>query len=138
MIFFQLRMLMCYFFFFRKLNSTFIVRAGEWDLKTEKEIYPHQDRRVLKIVTHEKFYSAALFNDVALLFTEEPFILQKHVQLICLPEAKDKYDHESCFSSGWGKIVNHNNYTIVRKTEMGTSSTSIISVTYMKIIVIMN
>lgn len=102
--------------------SNYMVRAGEWDLKTEKEVYTHQDRRVSKIVTHKGFYSGGLHNDVGLIFTEEPFILQKHIQLVCLPEEQDVYDGTLCFSSGWGMTVSHNNYTVFKKTKSGTSS----------------
>lgn len=109
-------------FIHRKDISTFIVRAGEWDLKTEKEIYTHQDREVSKIVTHKEYYSGGLHNDVALIFTEKPFSLQKHIQLVCLPEENDVYDETLCYSSGWGMDVSHNNYTIVKKTKHGISS----------------
>ena len=33
------------------------IRAGEWDTQTKREIFPHQDRNVVKIVTHEQFYA---------------------------------------------------------------------------------
>lgn len=32
------------------------VRAGEWDTQTKNEVYPHQDRGVLKVVCHKDYY----------------------------------------------------------------------------------
>lgn len=112
-------------FFFRKDISTLVVRAGEWDLKTEKELLSHQDRRVSKIVTHPDYYAGGLYNDVALIFTENPFSLQDNIQLMCLPSSNDIFINDMCYSSGWGKTVSYNNYTIVKKTESGKISMSI-------------
>ncbi|XP_060850486.1 phenoloxidase-activating factor 2-like [Rhopalosiphum padi] len=99
--------------------STVVVRAGEWDLKTEKEILSHQDRRVSKIVTHPDYYAGGLYNDVALIFINDAFSLQDNIQLICLPTPNDIFINDMCYSSGWGKTVSYNNYTIVKKTESG-------------------
>ncbi|XP_025193800.1 spermosin-like [Melanaphis sacchari] len=103
----------------KKDISTLVVRAGEWDLKTEKELLSHQDRRVSKIVTHPDYYAGGLYNDVALIFVENPFSLQDNIQLICLPSTNDIFINDMCYSSGWGKTVSYNNYTIVKKTESG-------------------
>ncbi|CAH1721892.1 unnamed protein product [Aphis gossypii] len=103
----------------KKDISTLVVRAGEWDLKTEKELLSHQDRRVSKIVTHPDYYAGGLYNDVALIFTENPFSLQDNIQLMCLPSSNDIFINDMCYSSGWGKTVSYNNYTIVKKTESG-------------------
>jgi plasma kallikrein len=102
-----------------------VVRAGEWDLKTEKEILSHQDRRVSKIVTHPDYYAGGLYNDVALIFVNDAFSLQDNIQLICLPTPNDIFINDMCYSGGWGKSVSYNNYTIVKKTESGKISMSI-------------
>lgn len=99
-----------------------VVRAGEWDLQTEKELLNHQDRRVSKIVTHEKYYGGALHFDVALLFIDEPFTLQDNIQVICLPEQDQKFDFSLCYSSGWGNDVIYNNYTVTKNTPQGVKS----------------
>ncbi|XP_050545972.1 phenoloxidase-activating factor 2-like [Daktulosphaira vitifoliae] len=106
----------------KKDPSNLVVRAGEWDLQTEKELLDHQDRRVSKIVIHEKYYAGGLHFDVALLFIEEPFNLQDNIQTICLPEQDQKFDFSLCYSSGWGKEVIYNNYTITKNTPEGVKS----------------
>lgn len=108
--------------FFRKDISTLIVRAGEWDLKTEKELVGHQDRRVSKIVTHPDYSEKGIYNDVALIFVDNSFSLQENIQPICLPSTNDIFINDKCYSSGWGKTVSHNNYTIFKKTESGKTS----------------
>jgi len=108
--------------FFREDIKTLVVRAGEWDLKTEKEILDHQDRRVSKIVTHPDYSANGIYNDVALIFTDNSFSLQDNIQPICLPSTNDIFVDDKCYSSGWGKTVSYNNYTTVKKTESGKTS----------------
>ncbi|XP_050420347.1 phenoloxidase-activating factor 2-like [Adelges cooleyi] len=105
----------------QKDPSTIVVRAGEWDLQTEKEIFMHQDRRASRIVTHNEYYAGGLHNDVALIFIEDPFVLQETVKTICLPQQNQQFDLALCFSSGWGKEVTTNNYTISRRTSEGVT-----------------
>ncbi|XP_055372216.1 phenoloxidase-activating factor 2-like [Condylostylus longicornis] len=80
-----------------------VARAGEWDTQTEDEIFREQDRKIIESVSHEKFSKAGLHNDIALLFTAEPFELQGHINTICLPPPNAKFDHDKCIASGWGK-----------------------------------
>lgn len=81
------------------------VRLGEWDTQTKNEIYDYQDRNVVEIVTHAEFYKGGLFNDVALLFLEQPAKLMETVNTICLPPKDYSFDLARCFASGWGKDV---------------------------------
>ncbi|TMW39419.1 hypothetical protein DOY81_015501, partial [Sarcophaga bullata] len=53
-----------------------IVRGGEWDTQNTNEILNHVDKPVREIITHEKYNKGALYNDVALLILEEPFVWQ--------------------------------------------------------------
>lgn len=73
-------------------DKKFIVRAGEWDTQTTKELHPHQDRNVESLVMHPNFYGGALHNDVALLFLESPFELEENIGFICLPKQDDISD----------------------------------------------
>lgn len=115
--------------FVRKESKPMIARAGEWDLKTEKENFPHQDQRVSKYVTHSKFYKGALHNDIALVFLEAPFTLQENIQTICLPKQDDSFTDVPCYASGWGKTVSLNNFTIEKKTKTGSISKSFCDIT---------
>ncbi|VVC27187.1 Peptidase S1, PA clan,Serine proteases, trypsin domain,Peptidase S1A, chymotrypsin family [Cinara cedri] len=83
-------------------EENLIIRAGEWDLKTEPELIPHQDRRVSKIIIHEDFVYLNVHNDVALILLTEPFTQRSNVGTICLPpQGFQFYDHR-CQVSGWG------------------------------------
>lgn len=81
------------------------IRAGEWDTQMKQEVYPHQDRDVVKVVVHPNFHAGALFNDVALLFLNEPVLLQENVDIVCLPTKDTVVDQKQCFASGWGRDV---------------------------------
>ncbi|VVC30609.1 Hypothetical protein CINCED_3A011857 [Cinara cedri] len=109
-----------------KVNpKTLVIRAGEWDIKTIKEIRPHQDIISKEVVTHPDYKSAGLHNDVALIFTETPFILDENVQIACLDEYDSSDVDESlpCITTGWGKTVTYNNFTISKKTTSGNIKT---------------
>lgn len=80
-----------------------MIRAGEWDLKSEDEHILHQDRHVLKIIKHENYYSGASYNDIALIILTKKFILDDNVGTICLPPQGYQFHTERCHVSGWGK-----------------------------------
>lgn len=86
-----------------KKNTTLNVRAGEYDIQTEDEIFPHQDRKVSELIIHEQYYKAGLHNDIALLFLEEPFDIGDNVNTICLPPHNQNFDSQRCLASGFGK-----------------------------------
>ncbi|XP_012242099.1 phenoloxidase-activating factor 2 isoform X2 [Bombus impatiens] len=81
------------------------IRAGEWDTQTKDEIYPHQDRKVEKVIVHENYKSGTLFNDFAILILSEPVNLVDNVDLVCLPERNAVFDNSRCFASGWGRDI---------------------------------
>jgi len=80
-----------------------VVRAGEWDTQTKAEIYQHQDRRVKEKIVHEYYHKGALFNDIALLIMETPFIYEENVRPVCLPPVNSNFDYSRCYATGWGK-----------------------------------
>nr|XP_029713715.1 phenoloxidase-activating factor 2-like isoform X1 [Aedes albopictus] len=88
-----------------KKPSEIKVRLGEWDTQTTNEIHDHQDRNVLDIVFHDKFYKGGLFNDIGLLFLDKPAEIVETVNTICLPPQDHNFDLSRCFASGWGKDV---------------------------------
>ena len=65
-----------------------------------------QDKTVAKIVSHPSFEYKRVWNDVALLFVEEEFSLDDHIQPACLPtKANDdtEFLKDSCIATGWGR-----------------------------------
>ncbi|KZC12025.1 Serine proteinase stubble, partial [Dufourea novaeangliae] len=93
------------------------IRAGEWDMQTENEILPHQERNVQKVIIHENYHAGALRNDVALLILTEPVEIAENVDIVCLPEYNTVHDESRCFASGWGtdKFGKEGQYQIILK-----------------------
>jgi kallikrein len=92
-------------------------RAGEWDTQTTKERLPHQQRSVSQILVHEEFNPRSLANDVGLLILSEPFQLDEHINVVCLP-SQNYYAHsDECFASGWGKNIfgKQGKYSVIMK-----------------------
>lgn len=52
---------------------------------------------------HPEYYKGGLFNDVALLFLDEPAEIAENINTVCLPPHDTIFDHSRCFASGWGK-----------------------------------
>ena len=61
------------------------VRCGEWDTESVSEQYEHQERAARNISTHPGFKPNDLYNDVAIILVESEFIIDHHVDTICLP-----------------------------------------------------
>jgi secreted trypsin-like serine protease len=100
-----------------QLETTLKVRCGEWDTQTESEPYQHQDRYVGDLYIHPEFFGGALFNDVALLFTTESFVLDHNLDTICLPQPGETFVDDTCFATGWGKdkFGKDGNYQVILK-----------------------
>lgn len=79
------------------------IRAGEWNTQSVDEMLNYVERDVLGITFHEKFTRANLQNDIALMFLNQPFPMQPHINIICLPQNNFVSEGENCISSGWGK-----------------------------------
>lgn len=96
---------------FRNLTVNLLkVRVGEYDTQITTEPLPYQDRQVSEIRIHPNFSSRALFNDLALLVTTDPFTFAENVAPICTPflnsvyGVSDVYDSSRCIATGWGKM----------------------------------
>ena len=61
------------------------VRCGEWDTESVSEHYEHQERAARIISIHPGFKPNDLYNDVAIIIVESKFIIDRHVDTICLP-----------------------------------------------------
>jgi len=83
------------------------VRCGEWDTQQVIEPRKHEDRNAYEIHLHPLFNSRNLQNDFALIHLNSEFVLQPHINTICLPDQDllDQFDFrsENCFATGWGK-----------------------------------
>lgn len=78
--------------------GSLVVRCGEWDTQTESEIKTHQDRNVSRMILHPEFNPRNLWNSIAVLFLETDFVLDQHIDTICLPEYQQNFDDRSeCF-----------------------------------------
>ncbi|XP_058833070.1 phenoloxidase-activating factor 2-like [Topomyia yanbarensis] len=86
-----------------RLEKILVVRAGEWDTKTEFEVLPYQEQRVAQAIIHNNYNAQFLFNDVALLVLEQAFVADENVQLLCPPPQGIEFNDENCVATGWGK-----------------------------------
>lgn len=80
-----------------------VVRGGEWDTQSEKEMCEHVERKVERVINHEQFVRQNLRNDIALLVLTEEFELTPFINTICLPPKGMNFDNRRCLSGGWGK-----------------------------------
>ncbi|XP_064469830.1 serine protease 27-like [Ornithodoros turicata] len=80
------------------------VEAGKTDLR--KNATHSQSRRVKSIISHEKFGTNGMRNDIALLKLQEPFDLEDsegYVAPICLPDPEQSSSlRGNIIVSGWG------------------------------------
>lgn len=84
-------------------GSPLVVRLGEWDTKSNKEFYPHEDYEVSNIIIHPQFRNTSLWNDLAILELATPVQFRPHISPICLPRAGESYEGHECVVTGWGK-----------------------------------
>jgi len=87
--------------------SVIKVRCGEWDTQQVIEPRKHEDRNAFEISLHPLFNERNLQNDVALIHLQTEFVLQPHINTICLPDQglpNDlDFNRDNCFATGWGK-----------------------------------
>jgi len=88
---------------FRQNPTELKIRCGEWDTQHQTEPYPHQDRQVSNLAIHPEFDGRNLQNDFAVLHVSEDFVLDQHLDTVCLPDANEIFDSTTCFATGWGK-----------------------------------
>lgn len=63
-----------------------------------------EERNVVEIIHHEDYNPASLYNDVALLVLDEPYIEGKNfLNRICLPPKNINMEGMRCLVAGWGK-----------------------------------
>nr|XP_014289638.1 uncharacterized protein LOC106689256 [Halyomorpha halys] len=84
-------------------DGEMIVRAGEWDTQRINEVFPHQDRKVVRTIMHPRFFRGNLWNDFALLIVDKPFEFAENVDTVCLPSPGIVSLSKECYACGWGK-----------------------------------
>ncbi|KRF77842.1 phenoloxidase-activating factor 2 isoform X2 [Drosophila virilis] len=87
--------------------ANLIVRAGEWDQRTTREIFNHQDRALRQYIIHPHYDGS--FSNIALLLLQAPFDPSPHISPICLPKASERFDNTRCIVTGWGKSTHNTN-----------------------------
>ena len=90
------------------------IRAGEWDVQSIAEPYPHTEHYVSSIIIHETFKKVNLQNDIALLKLKGNVGFDQHINKICLPYQDHDYDGKRCFVSGKYKWRPHGSKYTVR------------------------
>ncbi|XP_043642343.1 phenoloxidase-activating factor 2 [Drosophila teissieri] len=86
------------------VKNSLLVRAGDWDLKSDQESFVSEQREVVKVAIHEGFIFSTGANNVALLFLKSPFQLSDHIRTICLPAPSKSFEGRRCTVAGWGKM----------------------------------
>uniref|UniRef100_A0A1B6KRD9 Peptidase S1 domain-containing protein n=1 Tax=Graphocephala atropunctata TaxID=36148 RepID=A0A1B6KRD9_9HEMI len=83
-----------------------LVKAGEWKLLAQNP-KPTQVRPVAVIARHPGYNSGSLAKDLAILILAQPFVLDTHVDKICIPpQLGSEYFQkagQNCLITGWGK-----------------------------------
>lgn len=80
-----------------------VVRAGH--IKIKGNIDTHQNVKIARVVVHEKYNKDNLFNDIAIVFLEDDFVMSKTVSYICVPDQDFQFTGQSCVVSGFGKFL---------------------------------
>ena len=79
-----------------------VVRGGEYDTQTEDEMVQHEEKKVARVIRHDKFVRNNLQNDIALLLLKNEFQLTPFINTICLPPMGTSFVGKKCIASGWG------------------------------------
>lgn len=78
------------------------VRLGEHNLENKEGT--EQEYRVVQVFMHPEYDPETVDNDIALLKLSSPAVLDKHVQLACLPKQNAPLPQDKlCTILGWGK-----------------------------------
>lgn len=79
------------------------VRLGDYNLKGQTEMYPHEEFMVRRKVVNENYNPATYQNDIALLELTEGVKYRQHIIPVCLPEKGDNFTGKTATVTGWGR-----------------------------------
>lgn len=102
------------------------IRAGDWDLNSDRESFQPQERTVIRIDGHEDFYIRTGFSNLALYFLDTPFQLADHIRTMCLPDSPNAFTVDDCVMSGWGKkkFTDEHYSSVLKATQLPLVNTS--------------
>ncbi|KAF0287663.1 Phenoloxidase-activating factor 2 [Amphibalanus amphitrite] len=90
-------------------GTPLVVRVGDWDLASERELYPAYDVEVVRAVVHPVRFFRQSFTRVTCRTTwhcccwTRRWRVLPHVQPACLPPPHAQFDHQHCWVPGWGQ-----------------------------------
>ncbi|XP_030243140.1 phenoloxidase-activating factor 2-like [Drosophila navojoa] len=79
------------------------VRAGDWDIATDNEILPYEEREVQYVLCND-FNIRTNGNDIALLVLKRKFNSAPHIGTVCLP-VSGPFDLANCRAIGWNESI---------------------------------
>lgn len=89
-----------------KKPHRYVARFGEWNMKSDAEIYPAKDIGVEEQILHPSYRDSYLLeNDIALAVLKESVIYSPHIRPLCLPNEEDAFVGKRCIATGWGLDV---------------------------------
>ncbi|XP_072382408.1 phenoloxidase-activating factor 2-like [Diabrotica undecimpunctata] len=107
-------------YFHRKNANDFkIILTGDVELaKVGNNV--DNERNVVEIVNHPKYYGGALYNDGALLILDRPFESTKtnSINTLCLPPDNLNMNSGRCLVAGWGKGSEEAGIKVLKKVEL--------------------
>jgi len=83
------------------------VVCGDWDIEKDgPELYPHQERSAASLSIHPQYNKKNFENNLALVHLSEDFVLDKHLDTICLGTEEfgreENHLQSGCVVMGWG------------------------------------
>ncbi|KAL9985794.1 hypothetical protein ACROYT_G008239 [Oculina patagonica] len=88
-----------------KSPSSIVIRLGAH--RRVSNVGTEQDIKVSKVITHPSYHKPTTYShDIALLKLEKPAQLNRHVNLVCLPQVVPApTDGTKCWITGWGRLA---------------------------------
>ncbi|XP_006124581.2 serine protease 55 [Pelodiscus sinensis] len=87
--------------FTKELPPDLYVALGAADLESHQV----EKKKLDRLILHERFDSANMDNDVALILLDSPIEFSEQKMPICLPLVRDLHTWEGCWVAGWGASV---------------------------------
>lgn len=98
------------------------MRLGDYNLKGQTELYPHEEFTVRRKVVNENYNPATYQNDIALLELSEEVVYRQHIIPVCLPAKGDNFTGKTATVTGWGRtqVSSSSSVVVVVSVRMST------------------